>query len=201
MPNVVQDGAVVSLSYTLKLANGEVVDFTEADDPLEYLHGADNIIPGLEKELTGLTVGDHKQVEVSAEEGYGEYDPEDVEVIERTKLPKNLPPLQLGMVLAIGDEDGNFSEAFVREISASKITLDFNHPLAGQKLFFDVKVLEIREATQEELEHGHPHGAHSHEDMEDFDDYEFDEDDFEDDEDDDYEQFLDDEDDQLSHKN
>jgi FKBP-type peptidyl-prolyl cis-trans isomerase SlyD len=202
MPNVVQDGAVVSLSYTLKLANGEVVDFTEADDPLEYLHGADNIIPGLEKEMTGLSVGDTKQVEVSAEEGYGEYDPEDVEVIERGKLPKNLPPLQLGMVLAIGDEDGNFSEAFVREISASKITLDFNHPLAGQKLFFDVKVIDIRDATQEEIEHGHPHGVHGHDDFEDFDDYEFDEDDFEDDEDDDYEQFLDDDDDQnVSRKN
>lgn len=201
MLDVIKDGAVVSLSYTLKLANGEVVDYTEADDPLEYLHGADNIIPGLESALTGLHVGDQKQVEVSPADGYGEYDPQDVEVIERSKLPKNLPALQLGMVLAIGDEDGNFSEAFVREISAGKITLDFNHPLAGQKLFFDVKVVEIREATQEELEHGHPHGIHGHD--EDFDEFDFEDDDFdfEDEDDEDYEDFLDEDDQSRSQKN
>jgi len=183
MADVVRDGAVVSLEYELKLANGEVVDFSETDEPLEYLHGAENIIPGLERELAGLQVGDEKDVEVPPADGYGEYDPEDVEVVERGALPKNIP-LQLGMVLAVSDENGDFSEAFVREISPNSVTLDFNHPLAGQRLFFKVKVLGIREATEEELAHGHPHGAHSHED---------DEFDFEDDED--FEDFLDDDED------
>ncbi len=171
MADVIRDGAVVSLAYTLRLANGEVIDFSEADDPLEYLHGADNIIPGLEKELTGLEVGESKDVEVDPEEGYGVYDPEDVEVIEREMLPKNLP-LKLGMVLAISDDEGNLSEAIVREISPKTVTLDFNHPLAGQKLFFSVKVVDVREATEDELAHGHPHsdGEHDEFDDEDVDD-------------------------------
>ncbi len=190
MADVIRDGAVVSLAYTLRLANGEVIDFSEADDPLEYLHGADNIIPGLEKELTGLEVGESKDVEVDPEEGYGVYDPEDVEVIEREMLPKNLP-LKLGMVLAISDDEGNLSEAIVREISPKTVTLDFNHPLAGQKLFFSVKVVDVREATEDELAHGHPHSDGEHdefddedyEDMLDFEDFE--DEDFEDDEDED----------------
>ncbi len=183
MADMVRDGAVVSLEYELKLANGEVVDYSETDEPLEYLHGAENIIPGLERELLGLQVGDTKDVEIAPSDGYGDYDPEDVEVVERSALPKNIP-LQLGMVLAVSDENGDFSEAFVREISPNSVTLDFNHPLAGQRLFFKVKVLGIREATEEELAHGHPHGAHSHEDDDEFDFEDFDdEDDMEDDED------------------
>ncbi|MCC7447596.1 MAG: peptidylprolyl isomerase [Anaerolineae bacterium] len=195
MADVVRDGAVVSLEYELKLANGEVVDYSETDEPLEYLHGAENIIPGLERELAGLQVGDEKDVEVPPADGYGDYDPEDVEVVERGALPKNIP-LQLGMVLAVSDENGDFSEAFVREISPNSVTLDFNHPLAGQRLFFKVKVLGIREATEEELAHGHPHGADGHDEDDEF-DFEDDEDfeDFldEDEDDEDFEDFEDDE--------
>src|SRR5260221_13906887 len=126
MVDLVKDGAVVSLSYTLKLANGDVVDYSEADDPLEYLHGAENIIPGLEQQLVGLKVGDEKNVELAPTEGYGVYDPEDVEVVERKELPKDLQ-LKLGMVLAISDEDGGLSEAFVREITPNEVKLDSNH--------------------------------------------------------------------------
>jgi FKBP-type peptidyl-prolyl cis-trans isomerase SlyD len=182
MSEVIQDGMVVSLGYTLRLANGEIVDYSEADEPLEYLHGAGNIVPGLERELSGLQLGDVKDVEVSADDGYGAYDPEDVETVERGQLPANLP-LELGMVLAIRDSDGNYSEAYVRAIGDREVTLDFNHPLAGQKLFFSVEILGLREASEEELSHGHPHGVDGDED-EDFEDFE-DEDvvDFEGDED------------------
>lgn len=185
MVEVIQDGAVVSLAYTLRLANGDVIDYSEVDEPLEYLHGAENIIPGLERELTGMHVGESKEVQVEPAEGYGVYDPEDVEVVQREQLPKNMP-LKLGMVLAITDEEGNLSEAVVREISTKDVTLDFNHPLAGQKLFFSVQVVGLRDATEEELEHGHPHGDH---DLDDFDDedfedlLDFDDEDYEDDED------------------
>jgi FKBP-type peptidyl-prolyl cis-trans isomerase SlyD len=184
MAEIVHDGAVVSLAYTLRLANGEVIDYSEQDDPLEYLHGAENIIPGLERELTGLHVGDSKDVEVPPEEGYGVYDPKDVEVIDRTMLPKNMP-LKLGMVLEITDDEGNLSEAIVREISPKNVTLDFNHPLAGQTLFFSVQVLGVRDATEEELAHGHPHGDDHFDEFEDFEDMlDFeDDDDLEDDED------------------
>jgi FKBP-type peptidyl-prolyl cis-trans isomerase SlyD len=196
MPDVVQDGQVVSLAYTLKLANGEIIDYTEVDEPLEYLHGAENIIPGLERELTGLHTGDSKEVAVEPADGYGIYDPEDVEVIEREMLPKNMP-VKLGARLLIYDEDGNESEATVREISAKNVTLDFNHPLAGQKLFFSVQVLGVRDATEEEREHGHVHGDEHFEELlddeddedDDYEDYE----DFEDDEDDDYDDLEDDE--------
>jgi FKBP-type peptidyl-prolyl cis-trans isomerase SlyD len=179
MADSVHDGAVVSLAYTLRLANGEVIDYSEPNDPLEYLHGAENIIPGLERELSGLQVGQSKEVEVPPEEGYGVYDPSDVEVIEREMLPKNMP-LKLGMVLEITDDEGSLSEAIVREISPKSVTLDFNHPLAGQKLFFSVEVIGVREATEEELAHGHPHGDDDFEDFEDMLDFEEDEEDDED---------------------
>src|SRR5450432_488031 len=184
MSDVIKDGEVVSLSYTLKLSDGDVIDFSEADDPLEYLHGADNIIPGLEQQLTGLKVGDEKSVEVAPADGYGVYDPEEVEVVERKLMPKDVQ-LKLGMVLQIEDEEGTLSEAFVREITPNDVKLDFNHPLAGQRLFFNVKVLGVREATAEEIAHGHPHGAggHDHGDHDDLDD------------DEDYVDFLDDDDD------
>ncbi len=194
MVDEVKDGAVVSLAYTLKLSNGEVIDFSEADDPLEYLHGSENILPGLEQQLSGLHVGDEKKVELPPADGYGLYDPEDVEVVERKMLPKDLE-LKLGMVLAITDDEGNLSEAFVREIKPNEVKLDFNHPLAGQRLFFDVQVLGIREATEDELAHGHPHGVHGHDEFDD-DDFE----DFDDDEDDeDYMDFLDDDDSSSNH--
>jgi len=174
----IENGAVVSLAYTLRLTNGEVIDFSEDDEPLEYLHGAENIVPGLERQLTGLKVGDKKKVEVEAADGYGAYDPEDVEVVDRDKLPKDIH-LKLGMFLAVGDEEGNLSEAYVREVTPKKVTLDFNHPLAGQKLLFDVQVVNIREATADELAHGHPHSLdHDHDDFdEDDEDFDFDDDD------------------------
>ncbi len=191
--DTIQNGVVVSLTYTLKLQNGEVIDFSEADEPLEYLHGADNIIPGLERELTGLKIGDSKDVHVEAVDGYGEYDPEEVEEVERKLLPRDME-LRLGMVLAIRDEEGHLNEAYVRAISPDSVTLDFNHPLAGQALFFSVQVVGVREATPEEAEHGHPHGIELDEDFEDdeFDDeldFEFD---FEDDEEYDDDEYEDD---------
>ncbi len=177
MANVVQDKMVISLAYTLKLANGDVIDYSEAGDPLEYLHGAGNIIPGLERALDGLKVGDSKDVEIAPEEGYGVYNPEDVEEIDIQELPPDFP-MELGTEVPVSDEEGNMMVAYVREIAADHVTLDFNHPLAGQRLFFSVEVVDVRDATDEELEHGHPHDFDDGYD-EDYDD----EDDFEDDDD------------------
>ncbi|MBX3065830.1 MAG: peptidylprolyl isomerase [Anaerolineae bacterium] len=187
MTDVVKDGMVVSIAYTLRLANGELVDASPEDDPLEYLHGADNIVPGLEHELDGLKVGDKKEVEVAPADGYGEYDPEYVEVVDRADLPKDLM-LTLGMTIAVTDEEGFLEEAIVREISKDQVKLDFNHPLAGQKLHFSVEVVGIREADEEELDHGHPHSLLMDEDEDEFYDEDLDEDDdfdYEDDEDED----------------
>jgi FKBP-type peptidyl-prolyl cis-trans isomerase SlyD len=188
MIETVQDGAVVSLAYKLTLPSGEEIDSSDASEPLEYLHGAENIIPGLERQLTGLRVGDAKTVEVSPAEGYGEYDPEEVEVIDRRMLPRDME-LRLGMVLAVRDDEGYMNEAYVSAIAPENVTLDFNHPLAGQQLVFDVQVVGLREATPEEIEHGHIHGDDIDED-DDFDDEDFeleledfDDEDFEDEDD------------------
>ena len=188
MTNVIGENKVVSLAYTLRLANGEIVDYSEAGEPLEYLHGAGNIIPGLETALGGLSVGAAKDVEIEPEDGYGAYDPEDVQTVPLSMIPKDVK-LELGMELVVSDEQGNFMEAFVREIGPQHVVLDFNHPLAGQKLFFSVEVVDVREATPDEIEHGHPHGMFGHdedefEDDEDDEDYEDDEDDFEEEDDD-----------------
>ncbi len=155
-PTTIQNGVVVSLEYTLKLDDGEVVDEATADDPLEYLHGADNIIPGLEKALTGLKIGDRKQVTIQPEEGYGEYDPEDMEEVERSLFPDDLE-LEEGMMLTMSDENDNLFDAVVVDYDDEVVTLDFNHPLAGETLHFNVRVLALRDATEEEKLHGHPH--------------------------------------------
>jgi FKBP-type peptidyl-prolyl cis-trans isomerase SlyD len=161
-PNTVQDGLVVSIHYTLTLDDGEVVDESTADDPLLYLHGADNIIPGLEKALTGMAVNDSKRVTVSPEDGYGEYDEEAVEALPRNLFPDDME-LEPGIVLGLRDEDGNVFDAVVVEELEEEVVLDFNHPLAGENLHFDVKVVSIRQPTAEELDHGHPHmPGHEH---------------------------------------
>jgi FKBP-type peptidyl-prolyl cis-trans isomerase SlyD len=178
MTDVIGNGKVVSLSYTLRLNNGEIVDYTEAGEPLEYLHGAENIVVGLERALEGLKVGDTRDVDVPPEEGYGTYSAEDVEVVERSQFPADLP-LEIGLALELYDDEGDSMEAYVREVGEQHVTLDFNHPLAGETLHFAVEVLAIREATEEEVDHGHPHGMYD----EDEDDFE-DEDDLEDDDDD-----------------
>lgn len=187
MPETIQDNVVVALAYTLKLENGDIVDEADADDPLEYLHGANNIIPGLERALTGMRVGETKQIQVAPADGYGDYDPEDIEIVPRRQFPDDAP-LAVGMAVTLADNDDNYIEAVISAMDAENVTLDYNHPLAGKMLFFDVKVLGIREATQEEIAHGHVHGMFfdiddelddDFDDEEDFDDF----DDFDDEED------------------
>lgn len=153
MADVIRDGMVVSLAYTLKLKDGESVDSASVEDPLEYLHGHENIVPGLEKELTGLKVGDKKDVVVSPTEGYGEYDPEDVETMDRSAIPQDYP-VEVGMMIAVETDEGEILEATIREIKGKDVTLDFNPPLAGETLYFSIEIVGIREATEEELENG-----------------------------------------------
>lgn len=163
-PNKVENGLVVGIQYTLKLDDGELVDESVAGEPLLYLHGANNIIPGLEQALTGLAVGDKKSVTVKPDDGYGEYEDEAVETLPRAAFPDDVE-LEEGLVLAVRDETGEVYEAIVAEFDDNEVTLDFNHPLAGETLNFDVEIVEIREATAEELDHGHPHfegDGHSH---------------------------------------
>ena len=152
----IEDGIVVSLSYVLTV-DGQEIDRADADDPLVYLHGADNIIPGLEAVLLGKTVGDKLSVTLQPEEAYGQYDEDEVEVIAREDMPI-AESLERGMAVEVEDEDGFTYIAFVSEITDTHVVLDFNPPLAGKTLTFsNVEVLDMREADEDELDHGHPH--------------------------------------------
>lgn len=153
MTNTITDGVVVSLAYVLTV-DGKVVSETDADEPLDYLHGAENIIPGLEAALTGKQVGDKLSVTLPPEDAYGDYDEDEIEEVERDQLPDEL---QEGMLVEVEDEDGFVFLATVTKIDQDTVKLDFNPPLAGKTLTYDVEVLAIREATEDERDHGHPH--------------------------------------------
>ncbi len=153
--DTIRDGVVVSMSYVLKV-DGQEVGRADADDPLEYLHGAENIVPGLEAALEGKRVGDRVDVTVPPEDAYGEYDEEDIDEFDKDEIP-GAENLETGMVVEVEDEDGYVYIGMVKEVNADTVLVDFNPPLAGKTLNFSVEVLELREADEEELDHGHPH--------------------------------------------
>lgn len=158
----VADNVVVSIAYELKLNDGEVIDSASNVDPLTYLHGASNIIPGLERELAGLKVGDTRMVEVAPGDAYGEVDPDEFQLVPRTIFPETLE-LEEGMGLRLIDQGtGQPVEAYVAEVHPDTVLLDFNHPLAGETLYFEIEVIQLRAASTEELAHGHVHDGHNH---------------------------------------
>ncbi len=159
-PTQVADKLVVTIDYTLTV-EGEEVDSSREEGPLTYLHGYGNIISGLEKALVGLKVGDQKQVTVTPEDGYGEYDEEAVMEVPRDQFPAEIP-LEPGIELHITDEDNETMHAIILEVGDDIVVLDTNHPLADQELNFDVTIVSLRTATKEELAHGHVHGEGGH---------------------------------------
>jgi len=150
---------VVSAQYTLSNDAGEVIDSSEAGDPLVYLHGEENIIPGLESALAGKTVGDKLKVSLDAVDAYGEYDDELVEVVS-AGIFEGVDKIEVGMEFETELPDEEEVE-FVRvtAVDGDNITIDGNHPFAGMRLHFDITIEAIREATEEEIEHGHVHGG------------------------------------------
>ncbi len=161
--DTVSQDVVVTLHYRLTLDDGSLVEESTADDPLTYLHGHENIIPGLEEALDGMSLGEKKLVVVEPDDAYGEYDPDEIVEVDLTDLPADLQP-EVGMMLAVPDEDGDHDIAQVTEVETDYITLDFNHPLAGKRLHFDVTIAELRDPTTDELEHGHVHDGEEDED-------------------------------------
>jgi len=160
---MVADNVVVSLEYVLRLEDNREIDRSDNDTPLNYLHGNKNIVPGLESELYGMGVGDEKDVVVSPDMAYGERDPEDVVEFPRDSFPADLN-LEVGEPVMMKDNDsGESLRAYVIDKDANSVRLDFNHPLAGETLFFHVKIADLRDASTEELTHGHVHDeSHSH---------------------------------------
>ncbi len=154
----ITENTVVKFEYTLKDKDGNVIDTSAGREPLEYLQGAGNIIPGLEKEMEGLSVGDKKHVEVSPEEGYGVSDPALVIEVPRSSI--EFPgTIELGMRFHAQDANGGVHAFSVVGVTDEKIKLDGNHPLAGATLFFDVEVKSVREATPDEVSARRPASA------------------------------------------
>ena len=151
---------VVSIHYTLRDDAGEVIDSSAKGEPLSYLHGHGNLIPGLERELAGRKPGDRLQVKITPTDGYGEYDRELVQRVPRRAL-KGLAEVRVGMRLQAHTPQGPRA-VVVTQVSGDMVTLDGNHPLAGKNLNFEVEVTAVRAATAEELAHGHVHGAGGH---------------------------------------
>ena len=156
---IAQD-SVVSIHYTLKDDAGEILDSSASGDPLTYLHGHGNLVAGLERALDGKSTGDKLAVKVAAADGYGEYDKQLVQKIPRRSL-KGIANVSVGMRLHAQTEHGPRAVT-VTQITGDMVTIDGNHPLAGQALNFDIEVTEVREATEEELSHGHVHGPGGH---------------------------------------
>jgi FKBP-type peptidyl-prolyl cis-trans isomerase SlyD len=153
----VADNVVVSLDYVLTLDDDREVDRSDKDAPMEYLHGFNNIVPGLENELNGMTVGDKKEVIVKPEFGYGERDPDGLTEFPRDTFPSSLN-LEIGEPIMMREKEGGESfQAYVTELRTDTILLDFNHPLAGETLHFRIRIAGLREPTSEELTHGHVH--------------------------------------------
>jgi FKBP-type peptidyl-prolyl cis-trans isomerase SlyD len=148
---------VFAFHYTLTNPAGQVLDSSAGREPLFFMAGAGQIIPGLESVLVQLNAGDKKKVEVKAADAYGEHDPEKLIEVPLDKLPKE--KVEIGDQFQAGNQHAPLTVTSVTETHA---TLDANHPLAGVDLTFDVEVTEIRDATEEELAHGHAHGPGGH---------------------------------------
>ena len=152
---------VVTMHYTLRDVGKEIIDSSDGSAPLLYLHGHGQIVAGLEKALGGKKAGDKLAVEVSAAEGYGEYQAVLKIEVNRSQFPKDAP-IEAGSMFELAGEDNHSLLARIVEVNGDKVTLDANHPLAGKTLYFEVEVVAVRAATQEELAHGHAHGAGGH---------------------------------------
>jgi len=158
----VKNDLVVSINYTLKVDNEVIASSIDDEEPLEFLQGHGNIIIGLEREILGMKIGEKKDVIVSPVDGYGEIDEEAYIEIPSNQFPENIP-VEVGIELEIQDEDGNPAYARIEEIENNIVLLNLNDPLAGKELHFSVEVLQLREASEEELDHGHAHQeGHSH---------------------------------------
>lgn len=156
----ITDRSVVSFHYTLTNDAGEVIDASAGGEPLAYLHGAGNIVPGLENALTGKAAGDKLTVKVAPADGYGERDDRLVQSVPRRAF-QGVADIKPGMSFVSQGPEGQ-TRIVVTQVAGDMVTVDGNHPLAGETLNFEVEITEVRDATEEELSHGHVHGPGGH---------------------------------------
>jgi FKBP-type peptidyl-prolyl cis-trans isomerase SlyD len=157
----ISERKVVSIHYKVADAtSAEVFDSSEDGDPMIYLHGAQNIIPGLEQALEGKAAGDEFVVTVESADAYGDYSEDRIQQVPIEAF-EQMEKIEPGMVVSAQSDEGQIT-LMVTEVDETTVTVDANHPLAGKSLTFDVKVEAIRDASEEEIEHGHVHGAGGH---------------------------------------
>ena len=157
---LIAQNAVAAFHYTLTDDQNEVIDSSAGRDPLTYLHGSSQIVPGLEKQMEGRSVGDKFSVDVAPEEGYGVHHPELMQEVPREAF-QGVEDIQPGMQFQGRGPQGEINVT-VSKIEDDKVFIDGNHPLAGKTLHFAIEVTAVREASAEELQHGHVHGAGGH---------------------------------------
>lgn len=151
---------VIGFHYTLTDKTGTTLDSSIGDEPLFFLEGAQQIIPGLERVIALLNVGDKKKVEVLAADAYGDINPELVVKVKKTQFPPDAD-LQVGDQFQVNN-DAHSPVFTIMSVDTEEVTVDGNHPMAGKDLFFDVEIVGVRPATAEEMTHGHAHGQHGH---------------------------------------
>lgn len=152
---MIENNKVVAIDYSVTDEANQLIDTSEGREPLKYLHGAGNIIPGLEQALTGKQAGDEFEVTVAPEQAYGQHNPANVQQVPVSAF-QGVENIEVGMSFTAQGENGNF-QVTVTAIEGETVTVDANHPLAGKTLTFKGVVREVREASAEEIEHGHVH--------------------------------------------
>ncbi|MCD6289576.1 MAG: peptidylprolyl isomerase [Anaerolineae bacterium] len=150
----IQDRTVVTMTYVLRLDDGEIVDSADQENPFQYVHGVGSIVPGLERGLVGMQPGDSRTVIVEPEEGYGHHIADAVIEVPLDLFPPDMEP-EIGMGVYLQNVNGEVLPFFIVDLTPTTATLDANHPLAGKRLHFDVEILDVREASQEEINQGH----------------------------------------------
>lgn len=155
MTNTVKDNIVVTLDYKL-IVEDEMMENTEDGEPIKFIQGLGQIISGLENALYGLKIGDQKTVVIQPGDGYGEYDPESLQEAKKEEFSEEIP-LDVGTFLDLEDDEGDILSAQIVAAEEDTVTLDFNHPLAGKTLTFEITLTDLRPATKEELDHEHVH--------------------------------------------
>jgi FKBP-type peptidyl-prolyl cis-trans isomerase SlyD len=156
----IANNTVVTIDYTLKDDDQSVLDTSQGQEPLSYIHGIGNLIPGLEKALAGKSEGDRMEVTIAPDEAYGERDDELLQAIPRERFER-ADEIQVGMQFHTQSDEG-MQVVTVVDVDGDNITIDGNHSLAGKTLHFDVRIVGVREASAEEVSHGHAHGPGGH---------------------------------------
>jgi len=157
----IEANKVVTMNFTLTDETGNVLDSTDTAGPFSYISGKGMVLPKLEEAVSGMIIGTKKHLTLEAKDGYGEYNDDAVQAVGKENFPEDFV-LEAGMEYMASNPDGVQMPFIITSVEDETITIDFNHPLAGKNLNFDLELLDVREATPEELSHGHVHGAGGH---------------------------------------